>query len=976
MVSNNKRKITKYFAFLLMLFTLFGIGASVVMVNPVSVYADKNNPTKEDKDDALKNVSGTTFKNAPLSDKNCVKNGTANGNRVDIKTGTNEKVYAVEAGTVTKAEWVGNGRGYVVEIQHSNGMTTIYEGLTGKNSVSKGSHVEAGQKIGNVLAQGGSATLSFGVKNGNDEVSSDGIKGIFDGSIAAPTTDENASSNESSSTGTASSGGGSSSSSKDDDTVKEADLTGVSLYDTQTALTAYVNNVVGINGNDLHSSNKVEDPGTVGNAGAYVGYGDVDNDFNEYVMNSLSHGSTTSTYSAWLNTCDGSKSNKNVIYAYTRFGKTLSDAGLDATASVSSVNSRGLMGIIAMGCMIFAQAIPQLFNISLKIMQLLNPFQFLSNASSWAGAFDSGPEALKPIVEWYSHLIDVVTTQLTWAAVVPLMLAFTITSIILLRKPAGTKIMNFVKKLMFIAVGIPLIGGLYTGTLSKLQQSVSNDNAASQIVASTFVDFESWSSNSRLGIPNKALIQSAPNDVLDTTSKKSGSAGTSKVTNNGGVASAKMLRQLRTTAFKINQANNEGISKMADLPSLTSLHFDMTGGMWDENGSGTVKNDNTFYGMTSLADDEDVMQSLMDLTQRFWKNDFYRASDVSTAYANLLSTKWQNDMGHTASTVGSSNNGKVYDMFDQTNTVESWMERESDKNTAVFRGTSSDRHLKWIGKDWNIFRGGTLTTSSYSPSNMAIYTSTGKGLSYQSMYNYLSTSFDENSVVAYSNSKSVSENSKQMHYSVNIVGSGLLKIMYFMNMTAILAVLCLIAFVFTLKMCINNLRRGMTLLGTIPFAAIGMVKSIAQFISYVVAMIMELIISVFMYVFISNMFVVVATAVEQLASSDEIVGLTASILPNILNAVGISSMSVNVVLMVFFETLLVAGLASFIMKYRRAIMRVDSVVSWKLFHVFTFVECEAAYDAVRTGKYEHSEAVKDWFAGLLDNLKVDSLQTA
>ena len=961
-----KKKLSKYLILVLMLFTLFGSFVVAPISSPVTVYAD---PSK------------ATFANTPLEDKDCIKNGTADGTRVSMETTMNAKVTAVADGTVKSYKWV-SGKGYVAVIEHKNGMRTTYEGLSGA-LLTEGTHVSAGQKIGTVGTTSGSSkpTLKFGVSMKSGDSYSDWdaatIQGTFDGSIAAPTTDENGDAGTNANSGSAtSSGSSSSSSSKDDDNVSEAESIGVSFYSTQTALSAYVNDVVGVNGNDLHDDNKVEDPGTVGNAGAYVGYGDVDKDFNEYIMSSLSHGSTTSTYAAWLNTCKGDKSNKNVIYAYTRFGKTLQDAGLDETATMSSVGIRGFMGVLMMLALVFASAIPQLFNLCLKLLQLINPFQFLKSASTWAGAFDNagGSSILQPLVKWYSNLMDMITTNLTWTVAVPFLLMFMLTSVVLLRKPAGKKIFGFVKRVVFIAAGIPLIAGLYTGVLDDMQQSVSQNNAASQMVASTVVDFEAWVSDSRLGIPADALIQSAPSDVLDITAKqKNSGSASSKVESNGGVASAKMLRQLRGTTFLINKQSNESFKDMDTPARLTDMHFNMSGGIWDENAKQTGSSD-VFYGITSIKDDEKVMSSLLDMVNRFMSNEFYRASDVQTTYANELATKYQSDMGHTASTAGSSNEGKVYDMFKQTNTVEAWMERESDKNAAVFKGTNSDRHLKWIGKDWNIFRSGTLKVDSYDPSSMAVYTSKNdeKGLSYQSMYNYLSTTFDTNSVVVYSNDKSVSENTKQMHCAVNVVGSGTLKVAMFLNMIVILGALCIIAFVFTIQMLMNNAKRGFHVLASIPLASIGIVSAIAQFISYVVAMIMELICTMFLYMFISDMFVVIATVVEQIASLNEVSGVTAAVL----NAVGLDFTYSNVVLMVVFETLAAVAVLGSMLKYRRCIVRVNDMVSWKVYEFATLKCCHESFESAKAGYLEgrhqsdDRETTKDWFHGVADGLRV------
>lgn len=108
------------------------------------------------------------------------------------------------------------------------------------------------------------------------------------------------------------------------------------IYDVSTALTAYVNNVVGANGNDKHNNQRVENPGSVGNAGAYVGYGDEKQKFVSFITSNTTVGTSTSTYDAWEDIIDSTDSDKNSAYAYVRLGKTLSDAGLDETISADT----------------------------------------------------------------------------------------------------------------------------------------------------------------------------------------------------------------------------------------------------------------------------------------------------------------------------------------------------------------------------------------------------------------------------------------------------------------------------------------------------------------------------------------------------------------------------------------------------------------------------------------------------------------
>jgi len=72
---------------------------------------------------------------------------------LDIAAPYGSTVVAAQAGTVTWAGWRSNGGGYVVSIDHGNGMTTVYNHL-GSIWVSPGQYVGAGQGIAGVGCTG------------------------------------------------------------------------------------------------------------------------------------------------------------------------------------------------------------------------------------------------------------------------------------------------------------------------------------------------------------------------------------------------------------------------------------------------------------------------------------------------------------------------------------------------------------------------------------------------------------------------------------------------------------------------------------------------------------------------------------------------------------------------------------------------------------------------------------------------------
>jgi murein DD-endopeptidase MepM/ murein hydrolase activator NlpD len=72
---------------------------------------------------------------------------------LDIAAPYGSQIVAAQGGTVTWAGWRNNGGGYVISIDHGNGMTTVYNHL-GSIWVSPGQYVGAGQGIGGIGCTG------------------------------------------------------------------------------------------------------------------------------------------------------------------------------------------------------------------------------------------------------------------------------------------------------------------------------------------------------------------------------------------------------------------------------------------------------------------------------------------------------------------------------------------------------------------------------------------------------------------------------------------------------------------------------------------------------------------------------------------------------------------------------------------------------------------------------------------------------
>lgn len=678
--------------------------------------------------------------------------------------------------------------------------------------------------------------------------------------------------------------------------ASESDGIYTSMYDVSTALTAYANNVVGSNTNDKHDDHKLKemDEKKPGIAGAYVGYGDSDKGFYGYIASNTAKAVTSSSYDAWLNVGDNGST-----YAYTRYGHLLSDLGLDETGDATgSSMMRSTFGLFMQGTHSVAGFVPTIFEFSLKILRTLNPFRFLIKddkttydeseyGGSANGLFDSGTTstdgsvesgagavdkaitdnahgenaadvtasagALEPVVKVMTSIYSG-TRAIGFLSIIPLLLVLLLWSMLMKRDMSGLK--AFVIKFAFIATGVPLCAALYTGVLDQTLTAVQTNPAASRLVACTFVDFQSWVQSSRLDLPSGVTLKSVG---------KSNSSGDS--TTAAGAASAETLRSLRDITFRINNAvyqfnglSTSGIGIGNDADKKEAANFNP--GMWDNNGH-----------LKDNGSDSTVEKQVNGLLQRYRSGDFYQASAWETSVNGALNKYHASELGATPSTSNANtNDGKVYQMYDETDEATDWMNRTVADNKKIFKGQ------KW--NNFNIFSNGALksdSTASTKVDSTITYNSglgsnnwTGDmadpavkgGLSSISMYNYLSSSFDDASISVYSAQKSTSEYTKKAHYAVNLIGSGALRVAYALNCVACLFSFALIGVMYGLGMVISNLKRGISMLMQIPFAMMGAVRGIIQVVMYVFTMCIELLFTVYVYQFVCEFIVIFASVIE------------------------------------------------------------------------------------------------------------------
>ena len=719
---------------------------------------------------------------------------------------------------------------------------------------------------------------------------------------------------------------------------ESGDVIAQDLYSISSSLTAYVNNVLSVNADEAHKDHQILDTGNVGNAGAVLGYGDEDDfDFASDIITKLSKTSSFASYDA-LKLSDGQLDN---TLQYARYGRLLADMGLDTYGVKHTVGS-GRM--ISGGCMliifVLSMLCSKLFGIFIDLMILLNPFRFFINISSPLGTtlgnvvsdtdstlstsatgISSHP-AFKAISTLMSGIYEEIS-HWSWGLVIPVGLAVMIASLFLYSKLFNNdnpqvrtkKVATWLMRVAFVAIGIPLLGCIYTSVLGDMDYTTDDTKCAStQMVASTYVDFGKWASNLRLDPVSGGYF------VSDVSNKL------------GGEADVKTLAKLRDTAVAINKKSGavEGIGKLS-ASSEDALKWSVD------------------VLETDASASEGAINQCYDLLMGYITDNFYYPSDWESAVGSSMANNSSIEMGRRQGSEEErfdadklQGEKTVYNMYDSTNETSDWLDRSKDDNTEIFT-----RSTKW--NPFNIFRnGGKITNtrvkrgdettvkyvSTYSSSKYGSNPTVNGGLSTLSMYNYLTSKFDTDGVIIYSNKDAVNIQSKYSHRAVNSVGSGALGILYYANAFILMMIISIIGLCYIFSSMMNILKKGFTVFASIPAASLGVLKSIATIISTTFSMVIEIVLIGFLFTLMQELLVVFVNVLQNVLSGGKVITILGGITAEIGNA-GIMEVLFSSGWLLYvnlgFTCVVMLMFGFYAYKYRRAYQRITCVVRDKAY---------------------------------------------
>ena len=602
-------------------------------------------------------------------------------------------------------------------------------------------------------------------------------------------------------------------------------------------------------------------------AGNYLAFAESSKDggwLGGWILSLLSSSSSTYSYDIFDNiTIEGSTNSKAFLH-YCAYGSLLETIGIDKT----STEGFNFLRIIAGGLMLLAYSVAlfvdSVFIFVVKVLKMLNPFQLFSLVRvSSLGYSDSGMftndgkwvidqnNLLYPVALALSRLYETIH-NFSWVAIVPIFFALAIFSAIIvvnrgqrhyMGRPTG--MYDVVKKLfirlLFLVVGVPLLGSTYSAALDGIEGALSGDQKgtfAAKVIASTFVDFESWAANTNLNPPNDA--------ALYTTIMRDGSGHVTFRPASGSYSS------LRTTCLAINKSTGVlksafsgfSVTENTDAGTDASLSYNTDNSYQ----SGLAKNGEAKYKSHSRSMSE--TEVVYDILNRYTQSYFYHASDYETnrkaTYGQSDSKAWQEWFKYL----------KKWDCWDDAKPFND-AEMQKACDVVLFNGGARCVESNSAGYAYDSTGMGHLY-------DFCCTSETGKGLSDLSMYNYLSSDFSASSLKCYSNLKSSSGFVRQSHYSVNLIGSGILPALYWFNSMTMLICYAVIGIGYAFAMLINNIMRTVRSITAIPFAMLGSMPAIAKSITYVLIMILEVVVTLFAYALVSDFLFTVTSLVESL----------------------------------------------------------------------------------------------------------------
>lgn len=553
--------------------------------------------------------------------------------------------------------------------------------------------------------------------------------------------------------------------------------------------------------------------------GSMLGYADPEFSLGNIVgwfFAEVSGSSQTVTYETLAAKDDKGNARYSGMLDYAHFGAANNDLGLDTMSSgiggqIVSVIGGSIIWILYA----LALAVGTLFYVIIQFLKLINPFMWFYSAVAAVNPAlaegmtggDRGGGALSGLQHWvsgwYGLLVDI-----SWQALVPIFTGFLLIGLVMFKKmDRGSAIKKLIVRVVFIGVGLPLVGSMYSGVLGKFDDSVLGQHAGpTRVVLSTYVDFEAWMMNDRLGIPDQATVSW-----------------------NGDQASPDAMMSVRTSALAINKQSHGAMFNGISIGTKA-------------NDAESAWKDGTVSGAGgSASDDFTAVFSTFGMIGKYIASSEIAASDFESGIKSSITQLDESSDAKKSWFVDKSSYGDVEEFGEEKGP------KPVDHPVISTDGTGLTSSRP--GRDSTVF----TTTGTKADCGLTVgKTPASCNLSPLSAYSYLNTGFSPSSLTMYSSNNATSGFTRENHMAISQVGTGPAKFMYWSNAATVLGSNVLLGFWYAIGMLAGSIKRIFGLVAAVPFATLGAIQAIAKVIVYSMALILEVLLTLFIYQFVSE----------------------------------------------------------------------------------------------------------------------------
>lgn len=587
----------------------------------------------------------------------------------------------------------------------------------------------------------------------------------------------------------------------------------------------------------------------------------------------------------------GTTYQSDAITSFGYYGAAVKGLGLDNVATYigGKPNTFYTAGAGLLSAMfLLSTTVDTAFATVIDILQATNPFRLLAvgvgKAFGGTGsqvAAMTGGEGVPPAMQGAANFLASaygILRDFGLFAIMPLMVALTLFSLATMtnkRRQGGARgkiAADWIRRIVFLAVAVPLLGGSYTATLDAVKKNLNSDAGTTNIITSTFVDYSSWATNNRFAVPAGAKIEwdSAAHTV--TSESETTVRDTARRINKE--AAGLGTTGIDTSSLYINGGGKKStgggpaIGSYGDVLKVNGLLLSYVKGetvSGDEFASYMQKGA-VAYGQKG-KDGENGKE-----VEKWYKT----LTELAQAGNGTVGTDGGNTDGGGEGDEGEGDgnegdgNGNEGDNSDGDSTDTNADKEKAITNNPLVALTSnsglqnaqsgninkfnSTRVSGCKGPDGRNGRHLLNTDSNPSPRKC--------NLTPVATYNMLMTDFGTESASVYSGPKTTTTNSAIRHYSVNLVGAGAMKMFYLTNAVVSTGSITIMGLLFAGGMLIGSFKRYIPMISSAVTSQVGMLSMMGKFMGYTLGLITEVVVTLCVYVLFQEIIIALPGIVE------------------------------------------------------------------------------------------------------------------